>query len=105
MTHRIECKWRKNNKVLINPDGQVFPCCYLANFMFMTEKEKWKQIHAKQPIMQEYEKNKEDLNLNNKTMPEILSHDWFDKTLVESWYKEETTLMQCERFCKVEERN
>jgi hypothetical protein len=32
-----------------------------------------------------------------------LSHDWFNKTLVESWYKEETTLMQCERFCKVKE--
>ena len=69
----------------------------------MPEKEEWKKIHLKQDIMKQYQENKHDLNLNNKTMPEILSHDWFNKTLVESWEKEETTLMQCERFCKVKE--
>ena len=28
---KIICQWEKVDKVLINPDGQVFPCCYLSN--------------------------------------------------------------------------
>ena len=27
----VECRWTKDRRLLINPDGQVLPCCYLAN--------------------------------------------------------------------------
>ena len=27
----VTCKWLTMSKCLINPDGQVLPCCYLAN--------------------------------------------------------------------------
>ena len=27
----IECIWGKDNRFLVNPDGQVWPCCYLGN--------------------------------------------------------------------------
>ena len=33
----IECIWGKDNRFLVNPDGQVWPCCYLGNIGY-TEK-------------------------------------------------------------------
>ena len=34
----IECDWMKSQRLLINPDGQVLPCCYFANVMYMYDK-------------------------------------------------------------------
>ena len=30
-TKKIVCEWGVKNKVVINPDGQVLPCCYFCN--------------------------------------------------------------------------
>ena len=34
MTNCIECEWKNNNRVIVNPDGQVWPCCYLSNLAY-----------------------------------------------------------------------
>lgn len=31
----IKCEWMETKRLLINPDGQVLPCCYLANVVYM----------------------------------------------------------------------
>lgn len=107
MSCDIECIWAKENKFLVNPDGQVWPCCYLGNSGF-TEKvngrykdpevlEKgWDDIAH--PIIQEYFKHADELNINNKPIEEILTHEWYTKTLPESW-KGEKPHRQCKIWC------
>jgi len=50
--------------------------------------------------MHNYLENKDDLNLKKKSMEEILDHEWYQKTLPESWEKEETRLKECRDFCE-----
>ena len=104
---KIVCEWAEKNKFLVNPDGQVWPCCYLANPAFkrrvtrediqtkLTEDE-WvilkKDDH---PLMDKYIDNMDDLNINNKNIEEILTHEWFTKTLPNSW------LSNPHRQCKI----
>lgn len=92
--NNIICRWMKANKFLVNPDKQVFPCCYLANqgYKFkVTGKYNDIDMVAKgvhdvaHPLMQSYYKNQEELNLENHSIEEVLTHDWFSKTLPESW--------------------
>jgi hypothetical protein len=90
----IECIWAKENKFLVNPDGQVWPCCYLSNQGFKFKvKGQWNDpdiisrgvddiVH---PVMQEYWAHEEELNINNHSLEKILNHEWFTKTLPDSW--------------------
>jgi len=112
----IECSWQNEGKILINPDGQVFPCCYLANktykadqhgaaFATMEEKsEEWGNWFWKEKsdaIMRKYIEHKDDLNVFNKPMEEIVNHPWFTEWLPESWEEEETRNEICVTFCEV----
>ena len=62
----IQCEWLKDNRVLVNPDGQVWPCCYLGNVGF----------DINHSVVREYENKKDELIkklkglgvLNNKNM-------------------------------------
>ena len=36
-------------------------------------------------------------------MEEIINHEWFVKTLPESWEKPETRITECRKFCELEE--
>jgi hypothetical protein len=90
----IECIWAKENKFLVNPDGQVWPCCYLANQGFKFKQNgKWNDpdLIARgvddivNPVMQEYWKHEDELNINNHSLDDILNHEWFTKTLPNSW--------------------
>lgn len=55
----------------------------------------------KQEVMAEYDKHRDDLNINNKPINEVLTHEWFTKTLPESWEKD-NCLRQCKRWCTVD---
>tara|TARA_E500000318_G_C3562570_1_gene214140 strand:- start:1898 stop:2242 length:345 start_codon:yes stop_codon:yes gene_type:complete len=111
MSKCIECDWKKNGIVTVNPDGQVWPCCYLQNVAYYDQitndphrfsnndpkKNKW--------IFKEYYDNKEDLNILNKPLEEILQHKWFTETLPKSWEDyDNTTLKQCRLNCTVEKK-
>ena len=43
--------------------------------------------------------NKADYNLNNRPINDILSDDWFNKDLPESWEDYETLPFACGIFC------
>jgi hypothetical protein len=96
------------NRIVVNPDGQVWPCCYLCNNAYYakqlesqgkSEMDWWLKDSANS-IMHKYFENKEELNLTQKSMEQILNHEWYQKTLPESWEKEETRLQECRDFCE-----
>ena len=35
MACNIHCEWQRSRRAIVNPDGQVIPCCYLANTMYL----------------------------------------------------------------------
>ena len=92
--NNVVCRWMEMNKFLINPDKQVYPCCYLANQGYKFKVNGWyedsniitkDQSDVTHPIMLDYHKNKDQLNLENNSIEEVLNHEWYQKTLPESW--------------------
>ena len=96
--HKIVCQWRENNnRYMVNPDGQVFQCCFLKiNFddedYFVKGKHAW---------VDEYFDNKEKYNLKNRTMKEIVDDDLFAKKLPKTWVNIDTAPRPCQKYCKV----
>ncbi len=107
---RIRCKWAEENRFVVNPDGQVWPCCYFANLAYISEKFKElgrraelysKNSHMAHPVMQDYMRKKETMNAKNRPVHKILDDDWFNVTLPESWKNEETFHQLCSKNCRV----
>ena len=44
---KIVCQWRENgNRYMVNPDGQVFQCCYLKRNLHKTdERDRFRKDH------------------------------------------------------------
>ena len=97
----ITCKWLKDEKILVNPDGQVLPCCYLGNTSFLNESDptSGRMWDKEGFVLNKYKKNKDQYNLNNRTLEEILKSDSFNIDLPESWKSYETLPMACRTFC------
>ena len=92
--NNIVCMWKKEGKFLVNPDKQVWPCCYLGNqgYSFrVTNHHRDREMINKgvddiaNPVMQKYWDHEEELNLMNNSLENILNHEWFTKDLPESW--------------------
>ena len=96
--------WLEMNKCLVNPDGQVIPCCYLANGLFrhlsipdhdLGSGRGW----SENKTLKKYIDNKENFNLDNQQIDSILKSDWFNKDLPESWDSYDTIPHPCKIFC------
>lgn len=106
----IECEWMKERKALVNPDGQVWPCCYLANLAYYGVKKTemtndssdnfMYYVKKESPTFNSYFENKQNYNIMNESLENILNSEWFTKTLPESWDDSDKILLQCDRFCK-----
>lgn len=99
----VICKWKRKNRFLINPDGQVMPCCYLANAEYFRDvtganPDIKYPIGPRTYIMERYAESKEDLNAFNKPLEEVLNHPWWNE-LEESWKNPEHTDRRCIRYC------
>ena len=94
----IICEWAEKNKYLQNFNGQVYPCCYLVNAHTQKIYEGQGEI---QEIFNKYNEVKDELNIFNNDIETILSHEWFTKTLPESWDDPDKTLRQCTKHCGV----
>ena len=92
----IKCKWLEDNRILVNPDGQVLPCCYLANKDWQL---KQKDRTNNEVVMQEYNDNKEKYNIHTNDMKDIINGEWFSKTLPDSWEDDTKTISQCKLWC------
>lgn len=116
----IKCEWIEKNTILVNPDGQVWPCCYIGNPNFLYETienpddklvdgvimenqlenvNKQAKYHLNNPTIKKYVDNKKEHNIFNKPLHEIVKSEWFTKTLPESWSDSDTLIHQCWRLC------
>lgn len=83
----IHCRWANGNKILINPDGQVAPCCYTGNSLYMKKHffTKNKTQEVQEAIMIEYLNNQESYNIFKNKLSDILKTPWFKDRLKESF--------------------
>lgn len=110
---KIQCEWMAKNTLLVNIDGQAYPCCYLANAFSVLEMYKGKlpdmtyggyiyksDGKIKNPYLyRKYLEYKDELNLNNNSLEDIVNHKWFKEILPESWENEDQTDKQCKKYC------
>ena len=98
-TNKIACEWGNRNKVVINPDGQVLPCCYFCNPHFYNKNDpKVRNWFIEHPIMQEYQKYQKELNVFTASLIDIINHKWFKTILPDSWNSDKPVL-QCQKYC------
>jgi MoaA/NifB/PqqE/SkfB family radical SAM enzyme len=96
---KIVCEWGTRNKVVINPDGQVLPCCYFCNPHFFNKNvPKIRKRFIDHPIMKEYKIYEKELNVFTANLMDIINHKWFREILPESW-NSPTPVAQCSRYC------
>ena len=113
MATKINCRWEDKKRLLVNPDGQAFPCCYLANLYYQSmifigegNYDKLFEGHKAQmahPVLSSYADSADNYNVFKNDMESILNGKWFKQTLPKSWESEETTHIQCSRMCSVDE--
>ena len=95
----ITCEWGNNNKVVVNPDGQVWPCCFFCNPTYKSQfVEGYDAKFKDNPVMIEYQKNKSTLNVFNNSLDKIINDKWYKTTLPNSWESKEP-VNQCVRYC------
>ena len=105
MAPKIRCKWQNEKRLLVNPDGQAFPCCYLGNIYYqaeMTPHNQVKEGHREQnkhDLLKSYRENADKYNVFKTDVGNIVNGEWFTTTLPESWESEDTVHIQCERMC------
>lgn len=95
---KIRCKWEHDNRILVNPDGQVLPCCYFANAHFFNSTTNYDVNLVHHPIIQHYNQYKKSHNVFHNNLLDIIKNDWFKKELPESWTSK-NPVPQCARYC------
>lgn len=120
MSCDIECEWMARNELIINPDGQVVPCCFFANNLFVSKQygfpesytptEPYPKEYAlvnyplvsyevtQDPILKSYIDHKDELNVFNHPLNVVLDHQWF-KDLYDSWLDSDKVSPICVRQC------
>lgn len=94
----IKCEWGGKNKILVNPDGQVFPCCFFCNTAFKEKFIEKKSSFFNHPLMKKYSEYEKELNVFNNNLNDIIKHKWFSTLLPNSW-NTENPVMQCQKHC------
>jgi len=97
------CEYQKINKVHINYDGQVLPCCYFANayvagsrWSTLSDAGRWKDSW----IGKEYLKTKDAHNAFNRDLFDILAGEWWSRKLPFSWkHSDDNGAVQCSKHC------
>ena len=106
---KINCEWLNRNQCSVEHDGLVVPCCYIANWVYQVKYKQNKEtghdddyrerVKKEEPVMRELLENESELSIVNNSLEDILSHEWYEKTLPESWEDETKTLRLCKEFC------
>jgi MoaA/NifB/PqqE/SkfB family radical SAM enzyme len=99
---KITCRWgRPRNEIVVNPDGQVLPCCFHANghyrYLF-TNGYYGKEIHHHELYKDEYNVNLKKYNILHTPLSEIINSDWYQKQLPNSMLGDNANRV-CERQC------
>ena len=94
---KIVCKWKSDDRYMVNPDGQVYRCCFLkenydrpSDDYFSTDTHPW---------VVDYRENKELYNLDNYTIDEILNSELFSVRLPNTLKDPKKAPLPCQRHC------
>ena len=112
---KIVCKWKQLNKYLVNPDGQVLPCCYVANKNYFDNSTNYNEKNYNVSgrrynnredarisyIMNRYDKYSKELNIFENSIEDIMKHKWW-KELEESCESNSRIYERCRKFCNVD---
>lgn len=104
MSVKIECQWGKKNKILVNPDGQVYPCCYIGNPGYMTQLDKRKSAYD-HDVLKKYYDNAQNYNINKISLQQIVKSDWFQKDLPNAWKDYNNAPRMCKKWCTIVKEN
>ena len=121
MSCKIQCEWIESKRIVVNPDGQVWPCCYLANSSFLhtelgepttyvpkqtfgiedqlIDVERAAANTGREAVFKEYMADRNDYNIFHHTIEEVVDSKWFAETLPESWNDPNRTLWACSVYC------
>lgn len=102
ITKEIKCRAQIDNSIRIGVHGYVFPCCFLPQDIeeIIAHDMIWMDVTNKSNyVMMEYMKEKHKFNLNNHNLFDIISNEWFTKTLPESFKKDPH--WRCVRTCGI----
>lgn len=96
----IKCRWKFSNRILVNIDGQVYPCCYIVNQYYKSKfVDKYGTSLINHEVMKEYAELKDEHNIfKNDLLSIIKQSKWFNQILPTSWTGN-NPIMQCSRFC------
>ena len=118
----ITCQWASTNRIITNPDGQVVPCCFFANILYIGKQfgypEKYEEATKEEydleyqvaftplvaarvmeePILRKYVENEKELNLFDNNLQDIINHEWF-KELEASWDDPAKVSSICVKHC------
>ena len=104
-SYEIKCRWAlPRNEIVVNPDGQIMPCCFHANAHFWQRhdpayKNSNRMALNLNPVYSEdYNTNLKSYNILHTKLSEILNSDWFTQTLPNS-IKGNDPIAQCVRNC------
>lgn len=109
--NNIDCISIKSKNLKISSMGMVTPCCYLSNGLAnLAYYKHTSQVYPNltdngisaegtSAIIQKFLNNFSYYNLNNNSLYDILSSDWFYKDLPESWNSVSTSCFGCKKVC------
>lgn len=102
LTTRITCRWGgPRNEIVVNPDGQILPCCYHQNNYFLALNKNIEFLNTtflQTPEYIEYEKNKKKYNIFHTPLSEIIDSKWYSETLPDSM-NSDNPIHGCVRNC------
>lgn len=98
MSANVKCRWIQSKRIVVNPDGQVVPCCYFANRIYIN---KGFRFTTEGDILDKYNKAASELNIFNNSIDKIVNHQWFDD-LYNSWNDSNTVSKICTKHCSVD---
>ena len=100
-TYEINCRWATpRNEIVVNPEGQVLPCCYHANAHYKHKFDStWgNEVWNHDIFATDYNVDQRKYNILHTPLSEIINSDWFKNKLPEST-KGNNPVAQCVRHC------
>ncbi len=99
LSNEIICRWAKpRNEIVVNPDGQIMPCCYHANAHYMHRQGITNEMNKHDVYSKGYNKDLKKYNVFHSNLTDILNSEWFTKTLPQS-INSDKPIKQCEKQC------
>lgn len=91
----ISCRLVHEGEIFITYDQKVLPCCYLQRYAIRRP-----EIFSK--VFESYDKNWN--SVKHHSLEEILSHEWFNSILEDSWDTKHKQHITCCEGCKKTKR-